>query len=38
MTIREPRYVKVISANRLYLIINKTNGYMEEEIKIKISY
>ena len=30
MTIKDPKYVKVNSANPLYLIFNNVNGYFEE--------
>ena len=30
MTFKDLRYVKINSANPLYLIINKINGYFEE--------
>ena len=35
MTIKDPKYVKFISVNCLYLISNKVNGYFEEIIKSK---
>ena len=30
MTIKDLKYVKINSANTLYLIFNKVNGYFEE--------
>ena len=35
MTIKNSKYVKVNSANLLYLIISKVNGYFEEINKNK---
>ena len=36
VTIRDSKYVKINSANSLYLIINKVNGYFEKSIKVSI--
>ena len=30
MTIKDSKYIKINSADPLYLIINKVNGYFEE--------
>ena len=30
MTIKDLRYIKIISVNPLYLIFNEVNGYFEE--------
>ena len=30
MTIKDSKYIKTNSANHLYLIFNKVNGYLEE--------
>ena len=38
MTFKDLRYVKINSANPLYLIINKINGYFEEINGNKRSY
>ena len=35
-TIKDSKYVKVNSANPLYLIFSKVNGYFKEIIKISI--
>ena len=36
VTIRDQKYVKINSANSLYLIINKVSGYFEKSIKVSI--
>ena len=35
MTVNDLRYVKINSLNPLYLIINKINGYIEENNRKK---
>ena len=35
MTIKDSKYVKINSANPLYLIINEANGFIEEINKNK---
>ena len=36
VTIKDLKYVKINSANPLYLIFSKVNGYFEEIIKVSI--
>ena len=36
ITVKESDYVKIDSANPLYLMIDKVNGYIEEKMKVNI--